>query len=248
MVLDWRALNALTVKNACASTDVQSLLDQIGNKRIFSVCDAMSAYHQIGLHPEDRPKTAFRTPLGHFQYTVLGFGLVNSPAIWTTCILNILRDLIGVDCLVYMDDIIIMSTTRENHPAAVQRVLDKLRHHKIYLKARKCKWALEDGGVFRLPHQRKRSTSIGIQNSGAQSLADAHKPPVLTYVTLCVVLLDIYIQSDPFGVSEHHNNQGQCLQSRMTQQMVPPPPDEQPTSASNQIRRWTSSWTLNLLR
>ena len=144
MVLDWRALNALTVKNACASTDVQSLLDQIGNKRIFSVCDAMSAYHQIGLHPEDRPKTAFRTPLGHFQYTVLGFGLVNSPAIWTTCILNILRDLIGVDCLVYMDDIIIMSTTRENHPAAVQRVLDKLRHHKIYLKARKCKWALEE--------------------------------------------------------------------------------------------------------
>ena len=144
MVLDWRALNALTIKNACATSDVQSLIDQIGDKRVFSVCDALSAYHQVGLNPEDRPKTAFRTHLGHYQYTVLGFGLVNSPAVWTTCIQNVLRDLIGKDCLVHMDDIIIMSTTKANHADAVRRVLSRLRTHKIYLKARKCKWALEE--------------------------------------------------------------------------------------------------------
>ena len=84
MVLNWRVLNALTVINACAPFDVQSLIDQIGDKRVFSVCDALSAYHQIGLHPEDRPKTAFRKHLGHYRYILLGFCLVNIPAVWMT--------------------------------------------------------------------------------------------------------------------------------------------------------------------
>ena len=81
MCLDWRALNSHTIRNAAATPDVQTLLDQIGGNTVFSVCDAMAAYHQVLLPPEDGPKTAFRTHIGHYQYRVLGFGLVSSPAV-----------------------------------------------------------------------------------------------------------------------------------------------------------------------
>ena len=70
----------------------------------------------------------------------MNFGLVNAPSTWLRCINDALGDSVGRTCLVYMDDIIVMSPTADSHPSALRDVLDKLRAAKIYLKARKCKW------------------------------------------------------------------------------------------------------------
>jgi len=142
MCLDWRGLNKQTVRNATVTPDVQTLLDQIGGNRVFSVLDCMAAYNQIRLSDEDKPKTAFRTHIGHYQYAVLGFDLVNAPAVWVTEINRALGDAVGRCCLVYMDDIIIMSKDAAGHAAAVREVLDRLRKANIYVKANK-QWTLK---------------------------------------------------------------------------------------------------------
>jgi hypothetical protein len=143
MCLDLRALNKVTKRNATSTPDVQTLLDQIGRNEVWSTLDCMQAYHQIRLRDEEKPLTAFRSHLGLYQYTVMNFGLVNAPSTWLRCINDALGDAVGRTCLVYMDDIIVMSPTPESHPAAVRDVLDRLRKAQIYLKARKCNWASE---------------------------------------------------------------------------------------------------------
>jgi hypothetical protein len=143
MCLDLRGLNKVTKRNATSTPDVQTLLDQIGRNKVFSTLDCMSAYHQIRLRDDEKPLTAFRTHIGLYQYTVMNFGLVNAPSTWLRCINDALGDSVGRTCLVYMDDIIVMSPTAESHPDAVRDVLDRLRKAQIYLKARKCTWAAE---------------------------------------------------------------------------------------------------------
>ena len=103
----------------------------------------MQAYHQIRLRPEEKELTAFNTYIGMYQYTVMNFGLKNAPSTWLRCLQDALGDSVGRTCLMYMDDIIIMSPTAETHPAAVRDVLEKLRTAQIYLKASKCEWAQE---------------------------------------------------------------------------------------------------------
>ena len=76
---NMRAFNRKTIHNAASITDIQTLLDQIGQNKVFSTLDCMSAYHQIRLHDEDKPKTAFRTHMGHYQYTVFEFSVLSMP-------------------------------------------------------------------------------------------------------------------------------------------------------------------------
>ena len=78
--MDYRALNKLTVKNRYPLPRIDDLFDKLHGAKYFSSLGAASGFHQILLKEKDRPKTAFITPFGHYQFRVLPFGLTNAPA------------------------------------------------------------------------------------------------------------------------------------------------------------------------
>ena len=80
MCIDYRGLNATTVKNRYPLPRVDDLLDKLKGESYLSSIDLQQGYNQIRISESDIPKSAFRTPYGHFEYTVLSFGLVNAPA------------------------------------------------------------------------------------------------------------------------------------------------------------------------
>ena len=89
LCVDYRALNSITIKNRCTIPRIDDLLDAVSGSKYFTSLDLTSGYHQILISEEDRPKTAFRTPFGHFQFKVLIEGLTNAPATFQTAMNSI---------------------------------------------------------------------------------------------------------------------------------------------------------------
>lgn len=140
MCIDYRALNAITVKDRYPLPNIQDLIDKLHGKTVFSSLDLQSGYHQIKITPDDVPKTAFLTPMGQFQFKVLCFGLTNAPATFQRVMNNIFSDYIGKFVLVYLDDILVMSETPEQHAEHLKLVLERLRQYKLYAKLKKCEF------------------------------------------------------------------------------------------------------------
>lgn len=141
MVIDYRALNKLTVKNRYPLPRIDDLLDGAQGACVFSSLDLMSGYHQIRIRDEDVPKTAFRTPFGLFQWRVLSFGLTNAPATFQAVMNDVFRPVLHKFVLVYLDDILIFSRSLEEHLDHLRQVLDILRTHSFYAKLSKCSFA-----------------------------------------------------------------------------------------------------------
>ncbi|KAK9808466.1 hypothetical protein WJX73_009373 [Symbiochloris irregularis] len=144
MCVDYRALNDQTVKNPYPLPRIDDLYDKLSGARVFSAIDLQSAYHQVRLKPEDIPKTAFLTPFGHFEYMVLCFGLSNAPATFQAVMNEVLGDLIGTICLVYLDDILIYSKSEAEHAHHLELVLQRLREHKLFASLPKCHFAVHE--------------------------------------------------------------------------------------------------------
>lgn len=140
MCIDYRALNALTIKNRAPLPNINELLDQVNGAKWFTKLDLRSGYNQIRISPESIPMTAFKTRFGHFQYTVLPFGLCNAPATFQTLMNDIFREYLDQWLIVYLDDTLIASRTLEEHLQHVEIVLRLLRKHHLYIKDSKCDW------------------------------------------------------------------------------------------------------------
>jgi hypothetical protein len=123
-------LNSITVKNRCTIPRIDDLLAE---SAYFTSLDLTSGYHQILISEEDRPKTAFRTPFGHFQFKVLIEALTKVPATFQTVMNSILHPYIRNFVVVYIDDILIFSKTEAEHQAHVRLVLKVLKREKFYI-------------------------------------------------------------------------------------------------------------------
>jgi hypothetical protein len=144
LCVDYRALNAITIKNRCTIPRIDALLDAVSGSKYFTSLDLTSGYHQILISEEDRPKTAFHTPFGHFQFKVLIEGLTNAPATFQTATNSIFHPYLRKFIVVYLDDILIYSRTDEKHKAHVRLVLDVLKREKFYVCKAKSTFAAEE--------------------------------------------------------------------------------------------------------
>ncbi|KAJ9519415.1 hypothetical protein QJQ45_023059 [Haematococcus lacustris] len=138
MCVDFRALNKITVRDRFPLPLIDDLFDKLQGCTLFSSMDLQSGYHQILIPAEDVPKTAFSTPTGHYQYKVLCFGLTNAPATFQRVMNNIFQDLLGKSVLVYLDDVLIMSRSLEEHFMHLEQVLQRLQMHKLFARLSKC--------------------------------------------------------------------------------------------------------------
>ena len=134
----YRKLNAVTRKDAYALPRIDDTLDALAGSKWFSTLDLASGYWQVGMHPDDREKTAFCTADGLFEFNVMPFGLCNAPATFQRLMDLILAGLQWSACLVYLDDIIIMGKSFEEHLVNLGAVLERLQTAGLKLKPDKC--------------------------------------------------------------------------------------------------------------
>ena len=125
--MDYPALNKITVKNQYPLPCIDGLLDQLKNAIYFTKLDLHSGYHQVIIAERDVWKTTFKTKQGLFEWMVMPFGLCNAPATFIRVMNDLFRPFIDEFVLVYLDDIIVFSSTWDEHVFHVKKVLDVLK-------------------------------------------------------------------------------------------------------------------------
>jgi hypothetical protein len=115
LCVDYRHLNAITVKNKYPLPRIDILFDQLTGARAFSKVDLRSGYHQIKIRSEDVPKTAFSTRYGLYEYLVMSFGLANAPTHFMYLMNSVFMPELDNFIVVFIDDILIYSRSEEEH-------------------------------------------------------------------------------------------------------------------------------------
>ena len=134
MCIDYRQLNKVTVKNKYPLPRIDDLFDQLQGACVFSKIDLRSGYHQLKIRATDVPKTSFRTRYGHYKFVVMSFGLTNAPAAFMSLMNEIFKPYLDLFVIVFIDDILIYSKSKEEHKEHLRMVLEILREKKLYAK------------------------------------------------------------------------------------------------------------------
>ena len=136
--VDYRRVNAATLKDAYPIPRIEDNLDALEGARWFSTLDLASGYWQVRMAEEDKEKTAFGTQSGLYQFTVMPFGLCNAPATFERLMERLLRGLQWQVAVVYLDDVIVWGRTFEEHHQRLTTVLERFRTAGLKLKPKKC--------------------------------------------------------------------------------------------------------------
>jgi hypothetical protein len=139
MCVDYRQLNARTIKDSYALPRIDEILDSLSGAKYFSVVDMKSGYHQVDVEEEHKTRTAFTVgSLGFYEYNRMPFGLVNAPATYQRLMEECLGDYNLKICLIYLDDLIIFGSTYEEQMERLELVLQRLRECGFKLSPKKC--------------------------------------------------------------------------------------------------------------
>ena len=140
-IQDYRKLNEGTIKNKYPLPLINELIDKVKNAKFITKLDVRWGYYNIRIRKGDEWKAAFRTNMGLFEPTVMFFGLCNAPATFQAFMNSIFKELIHRDVVViYLDDILIFSRTREAHRQIVRQVFQILCDNRLFLKPQKCEF------------------------------------------------------------------------------------------------------------
>ena len=139
LCVDYRLLNSRTKKDNYCLPRVEEILDSLNGAQFFTRLDLKSGYHQIEITEEHKERTAFTVgPLGFYEHNRLAFGLCNSPATFQRVMEDIFSDLNLKIMYIYIDDLIIFSSTLEDHIQRLRLVFNRLRQCGLKLAPKKC--------------------------------------------------------------------------------------------------------------
>jgi hypothetical protein len=217
LCVDYRGLNGVTLKNRHPLPLITEILDRVQGANWFTKLDLRDAYHRIRIKRGDEWKTAFRCRYGHFEYTVMPFGLVNAPATFQAHMNKVLAGLVDITCVVYLDDILIYSADQELHRYHVAEVLKRLRQYSLYAKPSKCVFAAQEvdflGYIIRYD-------GVAMEPDRVQSIIEWPEPAsvrdiqvflgfanyyrrfITGYARIARPLTDLLVQSGPFILSK----------------------------------------------
>jgi len=138
IVVDYRGLNAIIIKDKYPLPLMTTLMEQVGTSQIFSKLDLKLGFNLLRIAEGDEWKTAFKTRYRLYEYTVMPFGLTNAPSVFQRHLNNILAEKIDRGVVAYIDDILIYSKTEEEHIELVRWVLQKLMENNLCIDIDKC--------------------------------------------------------------------------------------------------------------
>ena len=138
--IDFRAVNAVTRKDAYPLPLIEQCLDSLAGVVFMSTLDMNSGYWQLLLAVADRCKTAFPTKDGLYEFLRMPFGLCNAPATFQRAVQLVFRGMTWREVLTYLDDINVLGTGFEDHLTNLRKVFERLQEHNLKLKPRKCKF------------------------------------------------------------------------------------------------------------
>ena len=148
LVVDYRKLNEQTINDRYPLPNITEILDKLGKCMYFTTLDLASGFHQIEVNPKDIEKTAFTVDFGHYEYVRMPFGLKNAPSTFQRVMDNVLQDLQGKICLCYMDDIIIFSTSLQEHMQSLSKVFERLRRSNLKVQLDKSEFLHKEIGFL----------------------------------------------------------------------------------------------------
>ena len=189
LCIDYRELNKLTVKNKYPLPRIDDLFNQLKGAQHFSKIDLRSGYHQLKVKKEDIPKTAFRTRYGHYEFVVMSFGLTNAPAAFMDLMNRVFRPFVDQFVIVFIDDILVYSKSKEEHEQHLREVFETLRRAQLYAKFSKCEFWKDE--VAFLGHIVGRE-GVSVDPSKIKAIVDWERPTNVTEIRSFLGLAGYY--------------------------------------------------------
>ena len=189
MCLDFRTLNSNTIRPAFPIPNVDEMLDSLHGAKYFSSIDLGNAYYQVELDEESKEKTAFSTRFGQFCFNRMPFGIAAAPSTFQKLMTIIIGDMMWNEALVYLDDILIFSSTIEEHIIRINNLFGRIRKAGLKIKPEKCKFLVRElkflGHVI-------NEKGIKTDNSKIESIQNAKQPNCVKHIRSFLGLANYY--------------------------------------------------------
>jgi hypothetical protein len=175
--VDFRDLNRATLKDEYPMPVAETLINVAAGNKILSFMDGSTGYNQIFMAPEDIHKTTFRVPgaMGLFEYVVMTFGLKNAGTTYQRAMNYIYHNLIGKLVEIYIDDVVVKSTSIGGHLGDLRQVFERTRRFGLKMNPKKCAFGVSAGQFLGfLVHE--RGIEIGLKS---QEAVRTMVPPIM---------------------------------------------------------------------
>ena len=143
LCINYKQLNRATIRNQYPLPLIDELFDKLHGCRVYSKIDLSSGYHQLRVWENDVSKTAFRMRYDHYKFIVMPFGLTNAPAAFMDLMNKVFSLYLDKFVIVFIDDILVYSSSLEEHAEHLRKVLQILRERQLYTKFSKCQFWLD---------------------------------------------------------------------------------------------------------